>query len=82
MKTEIFHLRFSLSSTKPFLDTANADYRKWSPQCSFFEKVCSSFSSGLTRTEVFEYDDVIRHDSACPVKDAIVFSSVNRLQFL
>ena len=47
------------------------------PTVWFFEKVCLSFSSGLTRTEVFEYDDVIRHDSACPVKDAIVFSSYN-----
>ena len=43
-----------------------------------FENAGFSFTCGWTKTQVFEYDDVIRHlpkHYACSVRDAILFPS-------
>ena len=45
-------------------------------KCSFLKSLSLSFTCGWTKTQVFEYDDIIRHlpkHYACSVRDAIVF---------
>ena len=45
-------------------------------KCSFLKSLSLSFTCGWTKTQVFEYDDIIRHlpkHYACSVRDDIVF---------
>ena len=80
-----FFLRNSLPCTRKrrFQSTNNAGWN--APQKGGFENAGFSFRCGRTKTEVFEYDDVIHHipialHKLCSIRDVIILSSYKRFR--